>query len=98
MIQDVLKQGLREAFLKDRIRDCSLWTLIVAGDPSSNSGPFQIETITSTIAEELAEVLKGHLDPENEHTAVGMVLPSEVDPEDIPTWDGQPMKTWERKE
>lgn len=85
-LNDVLTQALKEALLKHREGEVALWSLICAGHPGSNSGTFQIDNLAGAMAKELSVVLKGELEPSQEHTAISMVLPCE--PPDMEPLDG----------
>lgn len=85
-LNDVLTQAIKEALLKHRDGEVALWNLICAGHPGSNSGTFQIDNLAGAMAKELSVVLKGELEPSQEHTAISMVLPCE--PPDVEPLDG----------
>jgi hypothetical protein len=86
-LQDTLALALREALLKPRKGDVSIWSLISAGDPTSNSGTFEIGNLTASVAEEMADALSGKVDwhqTEGAVTTVAPIEPPDVEPLDLP--------------
>lgn len=76
-LQDVLARAVKEELLKDRGGEKSIYGGVIKAYPGSGAGPFDIDKLSAAVAEGLARVLKGNLEPEQEHTAISMVLPCE---------------------